>query len=52
MKFVHYLEKISNVSIYALTAFGIFALVFAYMLFYVFKTDKKTFQDISRIPLD
>lgn len=52
MKFVHYLEKINNVNTYALTAFGIFAFVFVGMLIYVFKTDKKNFQEISRMPLD
>lgn len=52
MKFVHYLDKISNINLYALTSFGIFAFIFVVMLIYVFKTDKKTFQEISRIPLD
>ncbi|MBL0133175.1 MAG: CcoQ/FixQ family Cbb3-type cytochrome c oxidase assembly chaperone [Chitinophagaceae bacterium] len=52
MKFVHYLDKITNINIYAFTSFGIFAFVFIVMLVYVFKTDKKTFQEISRIPLD
>jgi len=52
MKFIHYLEKISGVSIYPLLSFIIFGLFFLAMLFWVFKTDKKAFQEISRIPLD
>lgn len=52
MKFVHYLEKINNVNVYALSAMGIFLFIFAYMLWYVCKGDKETFRDISRMPLD
>jgi cytochrome c oxidase cbb3-type subunit IV len=52
MKFVHYLEKITGVSIYPLTSFVIFGLFFLIMLTWVFKTDKKTIHSISRIPLD
>jgi hypothetical protein len=52
MKFVHYLDKIQGVNVYALTAFGIFALVFIGALVHVFSTDKATLQNISRIPLD
>lgn len=52
MKFVHYLEKINNVNVYALTAFGIFAFVFLYMLVYLLTTDPKTFQELSKMPLD
>ena len=32
MKFVHYLEKISGVSIYAVTSFTLFGLFFLLML--------------------
>lgn len=52
MKFVHYLNKIQHVSAYALGAFGIFAFVFIAALIYVVRTDKKTFQDLSNMPLD
>ena len=52
MKFVHYLEKITGVSIYPLVSFVIFGLFFLIMLTWVLKTDKKTIQRISRIPLD
>jgi len=52
MKFIHYLEKISGVSIYPLLSFVIFGLFFLVMLVWVLKTDKKKIYDISRIPLD
>lgn len=52
MKFVHYLKNIANVDIYALTAFGIFAAVFVFAVIYVFKADKQSLQEISRMPLD
>jgi cytochrome c oxidase cbb3-type subunit IV len=52
MKFVHYLEKISDVSIYPVISFCIFGLFFLAMATYVFKTDKKHMDKNSRIPLD
>jgi hypothetical protein len=52
MKFIHYLEKITGVSIYPLTSFVIFGVFFLLMLTWVLKTDKKTIRKISRIPLD
>jgi cytochrome c oxidase cbb3-type subunit IV len=52
MKFVHYLEKITGISIYPLLSFAIFGLFFLVMLVWVFRADKKTIRDISRIPLD
>lgn len=52
MKFVHYLEKITGVSIYPLTSFVIFGLFFLIMLTWVFRTDKGIIQKNSRIPLD
>jgi cytochrome c oxidase cbb3-type subunit IV len=52
MKFVHYLEKTTGVSIYPLLSFVIFGLFFLIMLIWVIKADKKTINDISRIPLD
>jgi hypothetical protein len=51
MKFIHYLEKISGVSIYALTSFTIFGLFFLMMLFWIIKADKKMINEISQIPL-
>lgn len=52
MKFINYLEKISGVDIYALTSFTVFALFFIVMLTWVFRADKNTIREISRIPLD
>jgi cbb3-type cytochrome oxidase subunit 3 len=52
MKFIHYIEKISRIDIYGITSLGIFVLFFLVMLTWVFKTKKKTFAEISRIPLD
>lgn len=52
MKFVHYLEKITGVSIYPLLSFAIFGLFFLIMLIWVVKADQKTIRDISHIPLD
>ncbi|MES1215434.1 MAG: CcoQ/FixQ family Cbb3-type cytochrome c oxidase assembly chaperone [Bacteroidota bacterium] len=52
MKFIHYLEKISGVDMYALSSLVIFLLFFLVMLTWVFKTGKKKFNEISRIPLD
>lgn len=52
MKFINYLEKVSGVDIFGLTSLLIFFLFFVVMLSWVFKTKKKNFQDISRIPLD
>ena len=52
MKFINYLEKVSGVDIFGLTSLLIFFLFFVVMLTWVFKTNKKNFQDISRIPLD
>lgn len=52
MKFINYLEKISGVDIYGLASLLIFVLFFLAMIIWVFKTNKKTFSEISRIPLD
>jgi cytochrome c oxidase cbb3-type subunit IV len=52
MKFIHYLEKISGVSIYGLSSFALFGLCFLIMLFWAWKADKAMIDEISRIPLD
>ncbi|WEK33867.1 MAG: CcoQ/FixQ family Cbb3-type cytochrome c oxidase assembly chaperone [Candidatus Pseudobacter hemicellulosilyticus] len=52
MKFIHYLEKITGVSIYPLASFAIFGLFFLAVLIWVIRSDKKTINEISRIPLD
>ncbi len=52
MKFINYIEKVSGVDIYGMLSLTIFVVFFVVMLTWVFKTDKKKFNDISRIPLD
>ncbi|MBS1600864.1 MAG: CcoQ/FixQ family Cbb3-type cytochrome c oxidase assembly chaperone [Bacteroidetes bacterium] len=52
MKFIHYLEKISGVSIYGISSFALFSIFFLIMLFWALKADKKMIDEISRIPLD
>ncbi len=52
MKFIHYIEKISGISVYGLSSLLIFVIFFALMLTWVYRTKKKTFIEISRIPLD
>jgi len=52
MKFIYYLEKIGGVEIFGIISLAIFVLFFLAVLFWVYKTNKKTFSDISRIPLD
>ncbi|HEY6063772.1 MAG TPA: CcoQ/FixQ family Cbb3-type cytochrome c oxidase assembly chaperone [Chitinophagaceae bacterium] len=52
MKFIHYIEKVSGVSIFGLISLMIFVLFFVIMLTWVFKTKKTSFQKVSRIPLD
>ena len=52
MKFIHYLEKIGGVEIFGIISLTLFVLFFLAMLTWVFRTSKKQFNDISRIPLD
>ncbi len=52
MKFINYLEKVSGVDIFGLTSLLLFFLFFVVMLTWVFRTKKKDFQEVSRIPLD
>jgi cbb3-type cytochrome oxidase subunit 3 len=52
MKFIHYIEKIGGVEVFGMISLGIFVLFFLAVLIWVFKTNKKTFSAISRIPID
>ncbi|HET9057662.1 MAG TPA: hypothetical protein VFN30_12530 [Chitinophagaceae bacterium] len=52
MKFVHYLEKITDVSVYPVISFCIFGLFFIAVATWVFKSDKKQMESNSRLPLD
>jgi cytochrome c oxidase cbb3-type subunit IV len=52
MKFINYLEKIGGVEIFGTISLVIFTVFFLVVLLWVYKTGKKTFNEISRIPLD
>jgi len=52
MSFIHYLETITGVSIYALISFGIFFSFFIIMALWAWKADKKLIDTLSNIPLD
>ena len=52
MKFIHYLEKISGVSVFGLTSFILFGVFFLAVLVWVFKADKKMIDQASKLPLD
>ena len=52
MKFINYLEQISGVDIYALTAFMIFFVFFIGLFYWVQKMDKSSIDEIRNIPLD
>lgn len=52
MKFIHYIEKTSGVSIYGLSSLLLFATIFAIMLWYALKADKKMIEEIRHMPLD
>ena len=52
MKFVHYLEKISGVDIYALSSFAIFFTFFIGMTLWALKADKNMIKEINELPLN
>lgn len=52
MKFIHYIERISGVDAMGVASLLGFFLFFLVMVTWVFKTRKKKFNEISRIPLD
>ncbi|HEY1045022.1 MAG TPA: CcoQ/FixQ family Cbb3-type cytochrome c oxidase assembly chaperone [Bacteroidia bacterium] len=52
MKFIHYLENISGVSIYPLTSLLIFFVFFIVLLWFVFRTNKDYLKKIEQLPLD
>ncbi|MEP6844423.1 MAG: CcoQ/FixQ family Cbb3-type cytochrome c oxidase assembly chaperone [Panacibacter sp.] len=52
MSFIHYLETITGVDIYAMIAFMIFLFFFVVMSIWAFKADKKLIRKLSNIPLD
>jgi len=52
MSFIHYLEKIMGVDIYAIIAFLIFFSLFIGMSVWAWKADKELIQKINNIPLN
>lgn len=52
MNFVNYIEKVSGIDIFGMLSLFVFVIFFLVMLTWVFKTKKKDFIEISRIPLD
>ncbi len=53
LKFIkHHMETIAGIEIYPVISFVIFFVFFIVLTVYVFKVDKKLFNDISNIPLD
>jgi len=52
MKFINYLEKITGVDVYAMSAFLIFFFFFAVMALWAWKADKKLIETLSNIPLN
>lgn len=52
MKFINYLESITGISIFPLSALLIFTTVFVLATVMVFKTDKATIERQKNVPLD
>ena len=52
MSFIHYLEKIMGVDIYAIIAFFIFFSLFVGMTVWAWKADKEFIKKINNIPLN
>ena len=52
MKFIHYIEKISGVSVYGLSSLLIFGSFFLVMLIWAIRADKGMIEELRRLPLD
>jgi cytochrome c oxidase cbb3-type subunit 4 len=52
MKFIHYIEKISGVSVYGIFSLVLFGAIFLVMLVWALRADRKMIEEISNIPLD
>jgi cytochrome c oxidase cbb3-type subunit 4 len=52
MKFIHYIEKVSGVSVYGIFSLALFGLIFVVMLVWALRADRKMIEEISHIPLD
>lgn len=52
MKFIHYIEKVSDVDLMGIFSLTVSVLFFSLMIIWVFKTKKKNFNEASQLPLD
>ena len=52
MKFINYLKSIDGVSIYPLITLCLFVLIFILATILVMAKDKKTIEEVKRLPLD
>jgi len=52
MKFIHYIEKIGGVDVFGMISLALFVVFFGAVIIWVFRTNKSTFNEISRIPLE
>jgi len=52
MKFIHYVEKISGVSVYGLSSLLIFGSFFLIMLIWAIRADKGMIEELRHLPLD
>lgn len=50
MKFIHYLETITGVSIFPLTSLAVFFLFFAVVATWAFKADKRYISSLKQLP--
>ena len=52
MKFKNYLESITGIGIYPLISLMIFVAFFTLVSFYVWKGNKKHFEELSNLPIN
>lgn len=52
MKFIHYLENITGISVYPMTSFMVFFFFFLALIVYLVRADKKMVLEMKSIPLD
>ncbi len=52
MKFIHYLERITDIEIYPLVSLLIFVLFFIAVVIWVIKMDRGLVDDMSHLPID
>lgn len=52
MKFIHYLESMTGVSIYPMISLMLFTTVFAVVLIVTFRASKQSIAEQSQLPLE